>query len=107
MKPRSPQPAQLHSPPSAAGPTAPPPTPRPERCIQRYMIERWAHEQPEKIFAIFPDGEQWTYSETARIAARAANALRALGVQQGERVVVWLPNNADCLRVWFGLNYLG
>jgi len=33
--------------------------------------------------------------------------LRALGVKQGERVLAWLPNNADCLRVWFGLNYLG
>jgi crotonobetaine/carnitine-CoA ligase len=81
--------------------------PRPEQCIQRYMIERWEREQPEKIFAIFSDGAQWTYAETARIAATAANALRGLGVQQGERVVVWLPNNADCLRVWFGLNFLG
>jgi crotonobetaine/carnitine-CoA ligase len=38
---------------------------------------------------------------------RTANALRALGVKQGERVMVWLPTSADCLRVWFGLNYLG
>ena len=40
-------------------------------------------------------------------AIRTANALRALGVKQGERVLVWLPNGADCLRAWFGLNYLG
>jgi carnitine-CoA ligase len=81
--------------------------PRPEQCVQRYMIERWAREQPQKIFAVFPDGEQWTYAETEQIAIKTANALKALGVQQGERVVVWLPNNADCLRVWFGLNFIG
>jgi carnitine-CoA ligase len=81
--------------------------PRPDQCVQRYMIERWAREQPEKIFAIFADGERWTYGEMQVHAIRTANALRALGVKQGERVLVWLPNNTDCLRVWFGLNYLG
>ena len=81
--------------------------PRPEQCIQRYMIERWSREQPNKLFAIFADGEQWTYGEMQANAIRTANALRALGVKQGERVLVWLPNGADCLRAWFGLNYLG
>jgi crotonobetaine/carnitine-CoA ligase len=81
--------------------------PRPDQCVQRYMIERWAREQPDKTFAIFADGEQWTYGQMQALAIRTANALRGLGVKQGERVLVWLPNNADCLRVWFGLNYLG
>jgi carnitine-CoA ligase len=81
--------------------------PRSEECVQRYMIERWARVQPHKVFAIFADGEQWTYAQTLSITIRTANALRALGVKQGERVLVWLPNGADCLRVWFGLNYLG
>jgi crotonobetaine/carnitine-CoA ligase len=71
------------------------------------MIERWARTQPDKTFAIFADGEQWTYGDMQAYAIRTASALRALGVKQGERVLVWLPNNADCLRVWFGLNYLG
>jgi crotonobetaine/carnitine-CoA ligase len=81
--------------------------PRPDQCVQRYMIERWARTQPDKTFAIFADGEQWTYGDMQAYAIRTASALRALGVKQGERVLVWLPNNADCLRVWFGLNYLG
>lgn len=81
--------------------------PKPEQCVQRYMLERWAKAQPEKIFGVFQDGSQWTYAETNRLAIRMANALRKLGVKQGERVLVWLPNSADCLRVWFGLNYLG
>ena len=81
--------------------------PSPEDCIQRYLLERRASQQPGKIFAVFADGEQWSYAETRQMAIRTANALRALGVRQGERVLVWLPNSADCLRVWFGLNYLG
>ncbi|HWK68912.1 MAG TPA: AMP-binding protein [Rhizobiaceae bacterium] len=81
--------------------------PAPEACVQRYMLERWASVQPEKTFAIFTDGSEWTYAETLREAVTTANALRALGVRQGERVLCWLPNSADCLRVWFGLNYLG
>lgn len=81
--------------------------PAPERCVQRYMLDFWANAQPDKIFATFADGEAWTYGEARAIAIRTANAFRALGVKQGERVMVWLPNSADCLRVWFGLNYLG
>ncbi|MGB6118478.1 MAG: AMP-binding protein [Mesorhizobium sp.] len=81
--------------------------PKPEDCIQRLMLEKWAASQPDKVFAVFQDGESWTYEQTLREAISAANALRALGVKQGERVLVWLPNSADCLRAWFGLNFLG
>ncbi len=81
--------------------------PAPEACIQRLMLEHWASVQPDKIFAVFADGSTWTYAEALDVTVRTANALRALGVRQGERVMVWLPTSADCLRVWFGLNYLG
>jgi carnitine-CoA ligase len=55
--------------------------PRPDQCVQRDMIERWARTQPKKTFAIFADGEQWTYAQTQALAVRTANALRALGVR--------------------------
>ena len=81
--------------------------PQPQECVQRLMLDRWAEIQPDKVFAVFPDGSEWTYARTREIAIGTANALKALGVRQGDRVLVWLPNSADCLRVWFGLNYLG
>lgn len=81
--------------------------PAPDQCIQRYMLERWANAQPDKVFAIFQNGETWTYADALREAVTTANALKALGVKQGERVLCWLPNSADCLRAWFGLNMLG
>lgn len=78
-----------------------------EQCVQRHMLEHWAKEQPGKVFAVFQDGETWTYADTLREAITTANALRSLGVRQGDRVLAWLPNGSDCLRVWFGLNFLG
>ena len=81
--------------------------PQADACVQRYMIERQAREQPDKIFAVTPAGAEWTYSEMRRQAITTANALAALGVRQGDPVLVWLPNSLDCIRVWFGLNYLG
>jgi len=81
--------------------------PEPDACVQRYMLDRLAESQPHKVFANFSDGAEWTYAETREIAIRTANAFRRLGVKQGERVLVWLPNCADCLMIWFGLNYLG
>ena len=81
--------------------------PRSDECVQRYMLDRLARAQPAKVFANFADGSEWTYAETRELAIRTANAFRKLGVKQGERVLVWLPNSADNLRVWFGLNYLG
>ncbi len=81
--------------------------PEPDACVLRYRLERLAASQPDKVFANFADGTEWTYRQTREIAIRTANAFRKLGVKQGERVLVWLPNSADCLRVWFGLNYLG
>ena len=81
--------------------------PRRDQCVQRYMLDRMALSQPSKIFANFADGSEWTFARTREIAIRAAHAFRRLGIKQGDRVLVWLPNSADCLRVWFGLNYLG
>jgi len=81
--------------------------PRPDECVQRYMLDRLVRAQPDKVFANFADGSEWTYAETRDLAIRTANAFRKLGVKQGDRVLVWLPNSADNLRVWFGLNYLG
>ena len=81
--------------------------PKPDACVQRYMLDRLAASQPDKVFANFADGSEWTYRQTRDVAIRTANAFRKLGVKQGERVLVWLPNSADALRIWFGLNYLG
>ena len=50
---------------------------------------------------------EWTYRQTQAIARRTAIGLAALGVTQGDKVLSWLPNGPDAIRIWFGLNYLG
>src|ERR1700733_5378240 len=81
--------------------------PRAEQCVQRDMLGRGARQQPQKVFAIFADGERWTYAEMQSKAIRTANALRAFGVKQGERVLVWLPNGAKPLPFGFGSIFPG
>jgi crotonobetaine/carnitine-CoA ligase len=78
-----------------------------EACVLPCLLERWAAERPTALSVEFESGERWTWSDTLSEARRAAAALRALGVGAGERVLAWLPNRADMLRVWFGANYLG
>lgn len=78
-----------------------------DQVVVRDVLERHVRERPDKVFAIFDDGSRWTFRETLETSLRTANALRALGVRQGDHVLSWLPNGPDALRVWFGLNCLG
>ncbi|MGQ0621442.1 MAG: AMP-binding protein [Panacagrimonas sp.] len=81
--------------------------PQSDHCVLRPLLERQALLQPDKVFAWFDSGLEWTYARTRREAVRTANALRDLGVKRGDKVVCWLPSGPDVLRLWFGLNYLG
>ena len=78
-----------------------------ELCVLRPLLDRWASETPDRIYAITPDGREWSFAALREAVIRTAHALRNLGVRQGDHVVSWLPNGTDALRVWFALNYLG
>ncbi len=78
-----------------------------ELCVIRPLLERRAAESPDTTYVVAPDGTPWTYAAFRASVVRTANALRALGVEQGDHVVSWLPNGMEALRLWFGLNYLG
>ncbi len=79
----------------------------PERCVTRTLIDLRAEETPDKVYAVFPDGSEWTYAELKDRVTRTAAGLQRLGVRQDDRVLVWLPNGPDAIRVWFAINYLG
>jgi carnitine-CoA ligase len=78
-----------------------------EQCVLRYELERWADIQPDKTFAVYESGEMWSYAATRSKAQQLAGALRALGVEQGDTVLSWLPNGPDAMQVWFGCNWMG
>jgi crotonobetaine/carnitine-CoA ligase len=73
-----------------------------EECVLPELLHAHAERTPDKVFAVFDDGDEWTYAETAERTWRAANGLRALGLEQHEPLVAWLPNGKDALLAWFG-----
>ncbi|WP_210324478.1 AMP-binding protein [Chelatococcus reniformis] len=76
-------------------------------CVLRNLLERWAGEKPDAPYAVFHGGPTLTFADMRDRAAATATGLAALGVKQDDTVVVWLPNGPDCLKVWFGINWLG
>jgi crotonobetaine/carnitine-CoA ligase len=98
--------------PSAPVPPAPrghsdPRVPPREVCVVRYLIDRWAAERPDQIYAIFDGGRTWTFRELReRVVALAAGLARA-GVGQGDHVLAWQPNTPEMLLTYYAINYLG
>ncbi|MFB9932015.1 AMP-binding protein [Amycolatopsis halotolerans] len=78
-----------------------------EELVLRYLLERRAAEDPDKVFAVFDGGPTWTRADLLREVRQTAAALAALGVRQFDNVVCWLPNGPDVVRFWFAINYLG
>ena len=71
------------------------------------MLQRRAAAQPDAPFAHFEDGSAWTFAQALAQTRRTAAALQRLGVKAGDHVNVCLPNDADAVRVWFAINWLG
>jgi crotonobetaine/carnitine-CoA ligase len=78
-----------------------------EECVVRYLLDHWAQVKPDEPFAVFHRGPVLTYSALRDRVMRAAAGLAAQGVRQDDKVVVWLPNNVECLISWFAINWLG
>ena len=81
--------------------------PAADECVLRPVLEKWAARQPDKVYLTQAQGRDITYRQMRELAARTAAGLHALGVRQHQTVVVWLPNSVDCIRTWFGINWLG
>ena len=78
-----------------------------ESCVLHYVLHRRAHETPDRVFAVFEDGQQWRWSDTLERTAATAAALQKLGVKRGDPVLLLLPNGSDAVRCLFGVNHLG
>lgn len=78
-----------------------------EECVLGPVLRRTVSERPDATFAVFPDGTEWTCRDVWAAANTTARQLQELGVRHGDRVLSWLPNGPDAIRVWFGANLLG
>jgi len=81
--------------------------PEREQCVLGPLLDRWATRAPDRVFAVFEDGVQWTWSQAREEVRGAAQALQVLGVSAGQKVLSWLPNGKAAFLAWFGSNYLG
>jgi crotonobetaine/carnitine-CoA ligase len=78
-----------------------------ELVVTSAILERHAHERPEKVCAVGPDGRRWTWAQALEQARCSATALASLGVRRGSHVLIFLPNGLDWLRAWWGVSALG
>jgi fatty-acyl-CoA synthase len=70
------------------------------------FLERSARVWPDKIAVIY-GSQRLTYAELAAEAARTARALRASGVQPGDRVAYLMPNLPEMLVAHFAVPLAG
>ncbi len=86
---------------------ADPRVPARDRCVVRYLIDRWAAERGDQPYVIFDGGRRWTYRELREQVIAVAVGLQQQGVKQGEHVLCWQPNSPEMLLTYYALNYLG
>jgi crotonobetaine/carnitine-CoA ligase len=78
-----------------------------ETCVVRYALERQAATKGNDLYAVFEDGERWTFADTLAGVRSTAAGLQALGIGRGDHVMVMLPNSAIGIRTLFAAKYLG
>ncbi len=71
-------------------------------ALAQEFLESSARRLPEKT-ALVCDQRRITYAELDRMANRVANALRAQGVQSGDRVAIHLANSVEAVVAIFGV----
>jgi crotonobetaine/carnitine-CoA ligase len=81
--------------------------PNRNECVLRYLLDRWAIEQPDKTHIVFEDGEAWSFAEIRRRTVEKAAGLQKLGVRQGDHVAAWMQNGRDAIIAFYAINYLG
>ena len=77
-----------------------------EVCTAGDLIVRGAERVPDRDALVFP-GERRTFSQLLDRSVSAARSLRGLGVRQGDRVGILLPNSLEYLEAWFGAMLIG
>jgi crotonobetaine/carnitine-CoA ligase len=72
----------------------------------RDFLESRVMVHPHKVYLFF-ENQQWTYQQFNARVNQAANGFLKLGIRKGDRVCIMLPNSAEFLFAWLGLNKIG
>lgn len=92
---------------TASPPWFNPSPPSSTQCVTGALLDKAYRDCPERIFALFEDNTEISYAGLYHQTRQMAAALQKLGVKQGDRVLVWLPNGRPMLLAWFAINYMG
>jgi crotonobetaine/carnitine-CoA ligase len=84
-----------------------PDMPTRDECVIGALLDKVSTEAPDRVFAVFDDGTEWTYAETRGLVRDWAQGLQELGIEKSDSVLIWLPNGPDIVRAWFAVTYLG
>ena len=87
--------------------TTDPRIPNRDVCVTRYVLERCARESPDKVFAVFQDGEEWTYTALLERVRVLAGGLASEGIARGDHVAVWMFDSKEAILTFMAVNYLG
>jgi benzoate-CoA ligase len=80
----------------------------PERFnMADYFLYHNLEEGRENKVCLYFEDKKWTYGETAVRSNRAGNALRELGVDIEDRVLMVLPDCPEFVWTWFGAARIG
>ncbi|MBN2239802.1 MAG: benzoate-CoA ligase family protein [Dehalococcoidales bacterium] len=72
-----------------------------------YMIDRHLEEGRGENIAIYYEDKTITYAELAAMVNRTGNALKDLGVEMENRVMILLPDSPEFLYTYFGAMKIG
>ena len=72
-----------------------------------YFLYHNLEEGRENKVCLYFEDQKWTYGETARLSNQAGNALRELGVEIEDRVLLVLPDCPEFVWTWFGAARIG
>jgi benzoate-CoA ligase family protein len=80
----------------------------PERFnMADYFLYHNVEEGRENKTCLYYRDESYTYGEAVRMSNRAGNALRELGVEIEDRVLIVLPDCPEFVWTWFGTSRVG
>lgn len=71
-----------------------------------FLYDNLKEGRENKVCLYFED-QQWTYGLTARMSNKAGNALRELGLQIEQRILIVLPDCPEFVWSWFGAARIG
>lgn len=71
------------------------------------LLDRAVEKFGDRLAYVFPGVERVTYRELSERVDRCARGLLALGIQRGERVSVWMPNNPEWVYLYLAIARIG